>query len=366
MALKDLTTLAINQAIAEYRQLGRPAFLKKYNFRKARDYLLLKDGRSYDSKAIAGAAHGYLPSQSPLKWNEFSGGDATVRKVLEDLGFTVIDPGEEKLPAPGEVLSNSELSRRFTVGNMGGMRRSKKRDLLVLISDPFKGLYQDRWEGNVLHYTGMGKLGHQSLEHAQNRTLIQSPKSGIAVHLFEALDPQKYTYVGQVDLARNPYQEDQPDDAGTLRRVWMFPIKLKNSAIRPIPTTRQAREIEENQESLARKHPLTELLRRAKKAKPRPAARTAQTTSYARDPNIAAAVKELAKGICDLCYSPAPFRNPKGEPHLESHHIVWLAKGGDDILENAVALCPNCHRKMHVLNRAADRKKLTYRVATRG
>ncbi|WP_429628901.1 HNH endonuclease [Tunturiibacter psychrotolerans] len=44
------------------------------------------------------------------------------------------------------------------------------------------------------------------------------------------------------------------------------------------------------------------------------------------------------------------------QPYLECHHIVWLARGGDDTIENTVAMCPNCHRRMHVLD---DRRKLT-------
>ena len=107
------------------------------------------------------------------------------------------------------------------------MRRSNKRNLLVLISDPFKGLYQDRWEGEVLHYTGMGPTGDQSLTYAQNRTLAKSPNTGIPVHLLEALEPLKYTYAGEVKLIGAPYQEEQLDDAGNARRVWMFPVKLK-------------------------------------------------------------------------------------------------------------------------------------------
>jgi 5-methylcytosine-specific restriction protein A len=89
------------------------------------------------------------------------------------------------------------------------MRRSKKRNLVVLISDPFKGLYQDRWEGDVLHYTGMGLIGDQSLTHAQNRTLNESPATKIPVHLLEAMDPRKYTYAGEVALVGAPYQEEQ-------------------------------------------------------------------------------------------------------------------------------------------------------------
>jgi 5-methylcytosine-specific restriction enzyme A len=47
--------------------------------------------------------------------------------------------------------------------------------------------------------------------------------------------------------------------------------------------------------------------------------------------------------------------NKKGEPYLETHHIVWLARGGEDASGNTVALCPNCHRRVHELEQAADR-----------
>ena len=189
MALSDLTAEAVMRAIQEFDQLGRDAFLNKYGFGKARTYEVWIDGRSYDSKAIAGAAHGYLFGHAALTPDQFAGGEATVQKTLERLGFNVINTVVKFPPSPGDVLTNEEIGRRFGVGNMGGMRRSNKRNLLILISDPFKGLYQDRWEGEVLHYTGMGPTGDQSLIYAQNRTLAESLNTGIAVHLLEALAP---------------------------------------------------------------------------------------------------------------------------------------------------------------------------------
>jgi len=236
MALSDLTEQAVTKAIDEYDRLGDKAFLQKYQFGRARRYVLVQNGRSYHSKAIAGAAHGYLPGRKPLTSKEFSGGEATVKKTLDALGFTVVAENTEALPSPGEVLTNAEISRRFAVGNMGGMRRSKERKLLVLISDPFKGLYQDRWEGSVLHYTGMGPIGEQSLTYSQNRTLSESPATGIPVHLLEALDPQEYTYVGEVELVEVPYQEEQLDDEQQPRQVWMFPVQLKIGGTIPVPT----------------------------------------------------------------------------------------------------------------------------------
>ena len=78
------------------------------------------------------------------------------------------------------------------------------------------------------------------------------------------------------------------------------------------------------------------------------------TAQYKRDPYIAEYAKRRAKGICQLCGQPAPFLDKKGQPYLESHHIIYLSKGGADSVENTVALCPNCHKKVHLLERQED------------
>ena len=81
-------------------------------------------------------------------------------------------------------------------------------------------------------------------------------------------------------------------------------------------------------------------------------------TTYERNANISEQAKELAKGRCMLCKKKAPFEYAEGIPFLEAHHVTWLSKGGRDLLENTVALCPNCHRKMHYLDDPDDREKL--------
>ena len=91
MAMADISSRkAILEAIAEFDQLGQEAFLSKYGFGRARAYYLEHEGRRYDSKAIVGVAHGYqFPAEGPLKSEQFNGGEATVKRKLEELGFHV-------------------------------------------------------------------------------------------------------------------------------------------------------------------------------------------------------------------------------------------------------------------------------------
>lgn len=77
-----------------------------------------------------------------------------------------------------------------------------------------------------------------------------------------------------------------------------------------------------------------------------------------RSPYVAEYAKARAHGLCQLCGDKAPFKGKNGQPYLESHHIIWLADGGADSIDNTVALCPNCHRKMHVVKDMEDIAKL--------
>lgn len=91
MSLNLLTDpAAVHAAIDEYEALTGAAFRTKYGYGKARNLFVVRDGKLYDSKAIAGVAVGYEhPERGPLRPDEFSGGDATVRRALETLGFSV-------------------------------------------------------------------------------------------------------------------------------------------------------------------------------------------------------------------------------------------------------------------------------------
>lgn len=82
------------------------------------------------------------------------------------------------------------------------------------------------------------------------------------------------------------------------------------------------------------------------------------STAYDRREDVARFTKLRANGKCQLCGQSAPFNDKDGDPYLECHHIQWLSEDGSDSPDNTAALCPNCHRKMHILNREEDREKL--------
>lgn len=87
------------------------------------------------------------------------------------------------------------------------------------------------------------------------------------------------------------------------------------------------------------------------KKKPKRVTSTNHQT-FERDAAVRAYVLEQAKGICELCGQPGPFETADGDLFLEVHHVVPLAKDGPDTVDNAVAICPNCHRRCHL---SADR-----------
>jgi 5-methylcytosine-specific restriction protein A len=111
VTLADLTPVAVRAGIEQFDRLGRDEFLRSTGFGHARAYFLEYDGRLYDSKAIAGCAHG-IATGTPLGPAEFSGGDKTVAQRLELLGFTVLN-----LPNPTWVYDEIVLACELVEAN---------------------------------------------------------------------------------------------------------------------------------------------------------------------------------------------------------------------------------------------------------
>jgi hypothetical protein len=91
-----------------------------------------------------------------------------------------------------------------------------------------------------------------------------------------------------------------------------------------------------------------ERARRLAAADPIPRRTLVVSHVFDRNPDVVVEVLRRAEGTCERCRTPAPFnRRTDGSPYLEVHHITTLADGGEDTVQNALALCPNCHRRAH-------------------
>ena len=96
-----------------------------------------------------------------------------------------------------------------------------------------------------------------------------------------------------------------------------------------------------------------------------PASTVTSVTQFNRDPAVKAWVLEAAGGICESCGEEAPFFDMSGNPFLEVHHARRLADGGSDTAENAVAVCPNCHRELHFGRQRQEKLEALYARVSR-
>jgi hypothetical protein len=124
MSLMNLTSRrAVLTAMAECDRLGRTDFLKKYGFGKATKFMVRHPtkGLLYDSKAIAGAAHGVqFRSRGPLTHTQFSGGEDTVAARLRLMRFEVVQIGGDWTAREVELVVTDYFSmlRKETEGQI--------------------------------------------------------------------------------------------------------------------------------------------------------------------------------------------------------------------------------------------------------
>lgn len=123
MTLADVTRPGVLAAIDEFDRLGREAFLRSTGFGRSRAYYLRHEGRLYDSKAMVGYAHG-VSTGTPLGPKDFVGGDQTVARRLQALGFEV-----KYLPNPDWTRDEITLACELVKAN--GWRQVDANDQRV-------------------------------------------------------------------------------------------------------------------------------------------------------------------------------------------------------------------------------------------
>lgn len=125
MSLDLLTRAdAVGAAMDEYDELGADAFLAKYGYGRARAYFVERDGKTYDSKAIAGVAVGKQQGDVYQM--------VAYAHVYDCSRLMLLYPHHDDLGSPAPVLLDHRIpstSRRLSVAtlsltNLGAVEQS--------------------------------------------------------------------------------------------------------------------------------------------------------------------------------------------------------------------------------------------------
>lgn len=244
----------------------------------------------------------------------------------------------------GKKYSTTELVEHFGGNKQHGIIYSRSQNVILAISGGVK--YKDRPDENnpgIFLYHGSGEKGDQDPNDARvgNRQLKDSVKNHTTVFLFEKPKKgDKCKFIDEVQLIKEPYYD--PDDAPGNRKL-IYPLRYL-SVMSMDDLVEAIKDVSDD-----------ELIRIVHT---KPKKKSVTTTQYDRDPYVVLYALRRSKGMCDLCEKDAPFQRKDGTPYLEVHHIVPLSEGGEDSWNNACSLCPNCHRKMHIVKDADDIQKL--------
>lgn len=258
----------------------------------------------------------------------------------------------------GQSYANLELSKFFRVGAYGRIRKSNSKKAIVCITSPNVARlnYEDYWMNDILYFYGQGRKDNYSIDNNYNSTLRDAKKNGFTIYLFENFKQGSFVYRGIAeivgDVVTETIEEENTDGSWGIekREVCKFPLKLINE------NDYVPKELLDEEISIASKETENlsndDIIKHASEKTPT-SIRKVVTKQYQRNMFVARYAKMRANGICELCGMKAPFEL-NGEGYLEVSHLIPLSQGGEDTIENVAALCPNCHRKIHLLELPED------------
>jgi 5-methylcytosine-specific restriction enzyme A len=382
VSLNDITRDAVLNAIGEYDELGQDAFLSRHGFGLARSYFLIRNGKAYDSKAIVGVAHGYLPGRQPLPAGKFSGGEATVGRLLRSLGFNV---------RVGAGVTSDDLIRLISTLHVRWADEQpalyQPVTLLWAIGRAFRGAPRiESWEvtklqvGDLLDRFGfrgerprpdypvaaLFNAGLWELEtgggpvptahgDAELRRWFDNhaPSGGLPAAAYDLFHDSAAIRVAVVRTILETYFQ------GTDYVELLEDVGLADTGI--------AAQTEEDDDEAIVQSPLEDAYRRlcglAERSGKRNVGKRVSRTS--KEPIRSAAARRAvllrSKGNCENpdCIGHPDVLTDAGDPILEIDHIHDLAKDGPDDPIQMIALCPNCHA---VKTRSRDRERLRQRL----
>lgn len=371
MSLGEITRDAVLAAIAKYDELGQDEFLARYGFDRARSYLLIHDDKAYDSKAIVGVAHGFLPGERALSAGDFSGGEATVGRLLRHVGFTV---------QVGDLTAASlvRLLAKLNVFYADGLPALYQPILLLWAisragrSEPRLASWQTTQEefsaliecygrpgetprvyypAAALHHAGLWELD------ADSGAVPNAHGSSIPQRWFDEHQPQNGLVASVHNLVR-----DSPEARSAVARtlVEKYFVDAPHAALLielgllASPAEIAFSDLAAEYRRLCERADIFWAGREDTRV-PRTSADPVRTRAARR------AVILRSKGRCENpdCSGDIQDITDRGEPLLQVDHIQDLALGGEDNPAQMIALCPNCHTiKTHGRTREQLRQKL--------
>lgn len=199
--------------------------------------------------------------------------------------------------------------------------------------------YEDEFkEDGTFWYTGEGTTGDMSMDKG-NKAIRDHRKNGKSIHLFEDTDmPWIVQYVGE--LSYFEYEEKQMDDEnGDSRTGFRFHL-------RPIDDSNLTL-TDDLSNSLSDEAVFERAKKKSSSGPIEPKQQTSAGYRYPGSEEVRRYAVRIADGVCQGCRDDAPFTDKSGEPYLEVHHIEPRSSGGADAPHNVIAICANCHRRVH-------------------
>ncbi|WP_412076735.1 HNH endonuclease [Streptomyces xanthophaeus] len=301
----------ILKTLAEYDALGRDTFLGRYGYREASTYLLVHEGKEYDSKAVAGVAHKHQHGE-PLTPKQFNGGLSQAVDWLKREGFKLV------------VSRNPKWTR----------------DELILACDL---VVRNGWEG----------LAAEDPRIAELSDLLQ-------VLAAYPVEERAATYRNRNGAARKTYDiaTHHPDYTGKRTNGGRLDVVvLQDFLDRPAEMAQAAQLLRKGLKAGTLETALTEEDEDAEDEASAPEGRVLYRRHRTRERNkglrkkkIAAVLKGGGSLACEACgFDFGLVYGERGEGYIECHHVVPLHEAGEGTtkLSDLALICSNCHRMIH-------------------
>lgn len=229
-------------------------------------------------------------------------------------------------------------------GQGGISTPSKHAMVLVFTSDAGESYgYQDQFRPDgTFWYTGEGQVGDMEMTRG-NAAVRHHEAAGKQLHLFEYVKKAHVRYIGEAQCV-GYHIEERPDRNETTRNAIIFHLALLPAVTNEV---QEPKGNYGNNPKPTRNLSLATLRRLALQAASENASKEqiVQNTAV-RSEAIRLYALKRSQGTCEGCSVAAPFQGKEG-PFLEVHHLHRLSDGGPDHPANVIALCPNCHRRVH-------------------